>query len=209
MQAGGSSSFNDMRPEQRETYSHLQHDVVGFDKDLKELVEFLLKEEDDKRVASICGMGGLGKTTLAKVVYNDTKVKQHFDCFAWVCISQQCQKRPVWEDILISLDSKYQRDKIKDWSNTKLVEELRQVQQNQKCLVVLDDIWKIEDWNILCEVFPIQDTKSKILLTSCNNDVALHADPRSFHKLECLNLEKSWELLEKLAISWRLGTSNI
>ena len=49
-----------MQPQQRETYSHLQHDVVGFDNDLKELVEFLLKEEEGKRVASICGMGGLG-----------------------------------------------------------------------------------------------------------------------------------------------------
>ncbi|KAK9987898.1 hypothetical protein SO802_028137 [Lithocarpus litseifolius] len=203
LQAGGPSSFNDMQPEQRETYSHLPHAVVGFDNDLKEMVEFLLKEEGDKRVASICGMGGLGKTTLAKMVYNDTKVKQHFDCFAWVYISQQCQKRPVWEDILISLVSNYKRDQIKDWSNRKLVEELLKVQQDQKCLVVLDDIWKIEDWNILCEVFPMKDTKSKILLTSRIRDVALHADPRGFHKLECLNPEKSWELLEKLAISWR------
>ena len=98
---------------------------------------------------------------------------------------------------------------MKDWSNTKLVEELLKVQQNQKCLVVLDDIWKIEDWNILCEVFPMKDTKSKILLTSRISDVALHADPRGVHKLECLNPEASWELLEKLAISWRSGTSNI
>ena len=157
MQVGGSSSFNDMQPEQRETYSHLQHDVVGFDNDLKQLVEFLLKEEEGKRVASICGMGGLGKTTLAKMVYNDTKVKQHFDCFAWVCISQQCQKRPVWEDILISLVSKYQRDNIKGWSDADLVKELLQVQHTQKCLEVLDDIWKIEDWNSLCEVFPMKD----------------------------------------------------
>ena len=209
-QAGGSSSFDDMRPEQRETYSHQRHHVVGFDNDLKELVEFLLKEEEDKRVASIRGMGGLGKTTLAKEVYNDTRVKQNFDCFAWVCITQQCQQRLVWEEILISLVSNYKRDQIKDWTNTKLVEELLQVQENQKCLVVLDDIWKIEDWDILCEVFPLKDTRSKILLTTRISDVALKADPRGFHhELGCLNPEKSWELFEKLAISCRPGTSNI
>ena len=50
---------------------------------------------------------------------------------------------------------------------------------------------------------------SKILLTSRISDVALRADPRGVHKLECLNPEASWELLEKLAISWRSGTSNI
>uniref|UniRef100_A0A2N9GBW2 Rx N-terminal domain-containing protein n=1 Tax=Fagus sylvatica TaxID=28930 RepID=A0A2N9GBW2_FAGSY len=67
--------------EQRQTYSHLGHDVVGFEDDLNKLVAFLLKEEESNRVnvASICGMGGLGKTTLAKMVYNHDKVKQHFE----------------------------------------------------------------------------------------------------------------------------------
>uniref|UniRef100_A0A2N9GL59 NB-ARC domain-containing protein n=1 Tax=Fagus sylvatica TaxID=28930 RepID=A0A2N9GL59_FAGSY len=86
--------------------------------------EFLLKEEEGNRVASICGMGGLGKTTLAKMVYNHDKVKQHFDCRAW-----------------------------------------------------------------------IPEVSSQ-----------LHADPRGFlHNLQFLNdaCKKSWELLEKIAISWR------
>ncbi|KAM3743334.1 hypothetical protein ACB098_07G136900 [Castanea mollissima] len=203
IQEGGSSSSNEKGREERETFSHLEDDLVGFDDILKKLVEFLLKEEKGKEVASICGMGGLGKTTLAKMVYNDTRVKQHFDCFAWVCITQQCQKRPVWEEILISLPSKYQRDKIKELSNADLVNELRQVQQTQKCLVVLDDIWEIEDWRILYEAFPVNDTRSKILLTSRKNDVASHANPRGVHKLECLNHADSLELLEKKAISWR------
>nr|POE61812.1 putative disease resistance protein [Quercus suber] len=54
MQAGGPSSLNEREREQRQTFSHLQHEVVGFDKDLNELVEFLLKEEQGKRIASIC-----------------------------------------------------------------------------------------------------------------------------------------------------------
>ena len=57
----------------------------------------------------------------------------------------------------------------------------------------------------------MKDTRSKILLTSRNTDVALKADPRErgILKLKCLSSEKSWELLEKMAISWRSGTSNI
>ncbi|KAK4562440.1 hypothetical protein RGQ29_005077 [Quercus rubra] len=93
---GGPSSFNETQLEQRETYSHLQHDVVGFDKYLKELVEFLLKEEEGKRVASICGMGGPGKTTLAQLVYNDHEVKKHFEHRTWAWISLKCQRRLVW-----------------------------------------------------------------------------------------------------------------
>ena len=65
IQGGGSSSSNEREQECRQTFSHLEHDVVGFDDDLNKLVEFLLRDEEGNRVASICGMGGLGKTTLA------------------------------------------------------------------------------------------------------------------------------------------------
>ena len=225
IQAGGPSSLNEPQPEQRKTYPYLEHDPVGFNDDLDKLVEILLNEEEgNNRVASICGMGGLGKTTLARMVYNDPRVKQSFNGGrTWVCISQQYQKRPVWEEIMINLlpkeksqndqkekSQKDQKEEIKGWSDGDLIRKLREVQQKEKCLVVLDDIWKIEDWNILCQVFPVKDTKSKILLTSRNSDVAMKADPRGIiHNLECLSPEKSWELLEKMAISWRSGTSNI
>ena len=105
--------MNERQREQRQTYSHLEHDVVGLGDDVNKLLDFLLKKEGGNRVASICGMGGLGKTTLAKMVYNHHEVKQHFNC-AWVFISQQCQRRNVWEGILVSLLSlsKEQRDEI-------------------------------------------------------------------------------------------------
>ncbi|KAL4615788.1 hypothetical protein ACB092_07G152400 [Castanea dentata] len=204
IKGGGSSSFNERQREQRQTFSHLEHDVVGFDDDLNKLVEFLLKEGVDNRVASICGMGGLGKTTLAKMVYNYHEVKQHFDCRAWVYISQQCQRRRVWEEILISLLSKDQRDEIQKLKDAEIVEKLRQVQCEKKCLVILDDIWNIEAWNSMEEAFPVRGTGSKILLTSRNKQVCLHVNPKSFLcELQCLNEERSWELLDKIAIYWR------
>ncbi|KAM3695499.1 hypothetical protein ACJW31_07G136600 [Castanea mollissima] len=221
IQAGVPSSLNEPQPEPIKTCPYLEKfDTVGFEEDLDKLVEILLNEEEgNTRVASICGMGGLGKTTLASMVYDHPRVKQYFTggC-AWVCITQQCHKRPVWEEIMIKLllkeksqndqEEKSQNDqkkKIEGWREEDLIRKLHEVQQNERCLVVLDDIWKIEHWNILCKVFPMRDTKSKILLTSRNTDVALKVDPigRGILKLEFLSSENSWKLLEKMAISGR------
>ena len=155
IQGGDPSTSNERQREQRQTYSHLGHDVVGFEDDLNKLVAFLLIKEESNRVnvASICGMGGLGKTTLAKMVYNDDKVKQHFECRAWVFISQQCQRRNVWEGILFSLlsPSKEQRDEIRQLTDDEIVAKLLHVQSQKKCLVILDDIWNTEHWDIFKE----------------------------------------------------------
>ena len=155
-------------------------------------------------------MGGLGKTTLAKMVYNHPNVKKHFECCAWVYISQNFQRRHVWEQILLSLQSlsREQKDEIRRLTDAELAYKLCQVQRERKCLVILDDIWGVETWNIICEAFRWRDTKSKILLTTRYKDVIWQIDPRGFmYELQPLNLERSWLLFEKIALSWRQGTN--
>ncbi|THF97827.1 hypothetical protein TEA_010645 [Camellia sinensis var. sinensis] len=185
----------------RKSYPHImEEDIVGLDKDLTEIVEHLVKEERQCRVVSIWGMGGLGKTTLAKEVYHHNDVRRHFDCFSWAFISQQCNLREVLEGILIGLTSPSldKRKKIKIMKLGELVEELFQVQSQKKCLVVIDDIWKAQDWEILSPAFPNKkDASSKILLTTRKKEVASYADQP--HELRTLTEDESWKLFEKKA----------
>ena len=102
------------------------------------------------------------------------------------------------------------KDEIRKLDEVDIINKLYQVQFDQKCLVVLDDIWNEEAWNKLCEAFLKEATNSKILLTSRNQQVCQHVDPGGFHyQLQHLNDVESLELLEKIAISGREGTCNI
>lgn len=89
-QSEASSSRYELQQQGWQTYAHLiEEDVVGLEENVKELVNYLVRDEKCQ-VVSICGMGGLGKTTLAREVYHQTDVRSYFDSFAWATISPPC-----------------------------------------------------------------------------------------------------------------------
>ncbi|XP_021818125.1 putative disease resistance protein At1g50180 [Prunus avium] len=205
----GAISLYERQQQVRRTYSHIiERDVVGLENSAEELVRHLVKKEFSHRIVSIWGMGGLGKTTLAKQIYRHNKVRRHFGCFVWVCISQQCQVRSVWEEILIKLISAttVQREEIAKQKDNEIAKRIYLLQQKSRCLVVLDDIWSIEAWESLKAAFPLygEETESRILLTTRNKEVALHSNG-FIHQPHPLNNDESWELFEKIAIFGREG----
>ncbi|XP_048427884.1 disease resistance protein RPP8-like isoform X2 [Pyrus x bretschneideri] len=209
-QYGGATSFERQKV-QRETYPHvIERDVVGLEKDIEILVTQLVKKEKCPQVVSIWGMGGSGKTTLAKQVYGHNEdVKRHFDCFAWVCVSQQFQEKEVLEDILNQLIRDI-KDKTKEMNKNQIVEKLCSIQKEKKCLVVLDDVWTRNAWNSLKPGFSRgAETKSCILLTTRKKDVAKIAGENGFvHASRALDDKESWELFKKIAISGRDQTNS-
>ncbi|KAM7488985.1 hypothetical protein LguiB_026469 [Lonicera macranthoides] len=206
----GLSSSHERLNQVWKSYSHfIEEDFVGFDEDIKTLVGELVNQYTDRRVVSIFGMGGLGKTTLAMKVYHHPDVRRHFDSFASVCISQKWEKVDVLKGILIKLISadEQKKEEIKEMTEDDLARELCQIQQQKKCLVVLDDIWDNYVWNALQQAFPDGDTGSRILLTTRKKEVACHIDRCGFHhQLGFLKREESWQLLVKKAFPGRRDT---
>nr|XP_027101684.1 putative disease resistance protein At1g50180 [Coffea arabica] len=102
------------------------------------------------------------------------------------------------QDILMQLCPE-KEEEIKNIEDRELVRELYRVQTEYKCLITLDDIWYMHDWENLVHAFPDVEGGSKMMLTTRTKEVAEIGYP---YEIKCLNEEESWELL-KATISSR------
>ncbi|XP_027124109.1 putative disease resistance RPP13-like protein 3 [Coffea arabica] len=178
-------------------------DIVGFEELTKSLVAELLKEDKNRRVVSIVGMGGAGKTTLAKKVYNHADVRARFNCRAWVCLSLSYDHKEMLRSIIKQLNTVDNKllEMLEKMEEQDLERRLYQDLQDKCYLLVLDDVWKEEAWDCLARAFPDVNTSSRLLLTSRNRGVPLHADALSKpHVLKTLGQEDSWQLFLRKAL---------
>lgn len=175
-----------------------EQDFVGRGEEIKNLVS-CLKEGNDNWVVSICGMGGLGKTTLAKKVYKHEDVRRHFDRLVFLCLGQECNVEATLRRILQELVPGKKDHEISSMSAADVEDEIRKVLSENRSLVLLDDIWTVEAWKGLSGALStIQVTGGKVFLTTRNREVA-ELGNNIVHQLNCLSDEESWELLQKKA----------
>nr|ABW24171.1 LOV1-like protein [Olimarabidopsis cabulica] len=187
--------------ELRQTFANSsESDLVGMEQSVEALVGHLV-ENDNIQVVSISGMGGIGKTTLARQVFHHDMVQRHFDGFAWVCVSQQFTQKHIWQRIWQELEP-HDGD-ISHIDEHILQGKLFKLLETGKYLVVLDDVWKEEDWDRIKAVFSGRKGW-KMLITSRNEGVGLHADPTCFSfRPRLLTPLESWKLCEKIVFHRR------
>ncbi|XP_049387932.1 putative disease resistance RPP13-like protein 1 [Solanum stenotomum] len=175
-------------------------DIFGRQNDIEELVDRLLSEDASGKkltVVPIVGMGGLGKTTLAKAVYNDERVEKHFVLKAWFCVSEAYDAFRITKGLLQEIGS---TDLKVDDNLNQLQVKLKKRLKGKKFLLVLDDVWNdnYNVWDDLRNVFVQGDIGSKIIVTTRKESVALIMGNEKI-SMDNLSTEASWSLFKRHA----------
>ncbi|KAB1213554.1 Disease resistance protein RGA2 [Morella rubra] len=180
-----------------------QSDIFGREDDKESIVHMLLSNEFDREgdvsVIPIIGMGGLGKTTLAQVVFNDERVKGHFESRMWVCVTVQFELTRILKE-MIQFHSKMA---FSDSSTSHLQSRLQHFLTGQRFLLVLDDIWT-EDyrkWDSLKDLLKKGAMGSRVLVTSRITKVKDTIGTQPPHSLGYLPEDECWSLFSSMVFS--------
>ncbi|KAL4600827.1 hypothetical protein ACB092_11G228100 [Castanea dentata] len=162
-------------------------DIHGREEDKKAIVKLLLSGESSNAqlsVIPILGMGGMGKTTLAQLVYNDNEVSQYFEEKAWGCVAEDFDIVRVTREILQSFTSESCNDDNLELLQVKLKGKL----SGKKFLLVLDDVWNenYNDWDRLRCPFKFGAPGSKIIITTRIDRVSSTMGTTQAYKLKKL-----------------------
>ncbi|XP_028782300.1 putative disease resistance RPP13-like protein 1 [Neltuma alba] len=151
-------------------------------------------------------MGGIGKSTMAQVVYNDERVKREFELKAWVCVSEEFDVVGVTKLILeaFSLGGHYTNDL------NSLQAKLKEMFCGKKFLIVLDDVWNenYDEWCHLKRPFQYRAQGSRIIVTTRSQRVASIMQTVESYKLKYLSDEDCWNLFAKHAFGYKNSRTN-
>ncbi|KAJ1695692.1 hypothetical protein LUZ63_012390 [Rhynchospora breviuscula] len=186
-----------------QSHSHVNEStVIGRSEDLERIVSILILEQfrrENVEVLPIVGMGGLGKTTLAQLIYGDERVKNHFQLHLWVCVSDEFDVARIAKsiiDLAIGSDSKLPME------NMELIQRrLRDELLMKKFLLILDDVWNENrtKWEQLKLLLSCGAPGSMVIVTTRSKKAASVMGTRSAYVLQGLNEDHMWDIFRQRA----------
>jgi disease resistance protein RPM1 len=176
-----------------------EEEIVGFGAHKRLLMKWLTGDADPRRtIVAVCGMGGVGKTTLATNVYRKVAANCHFDCAAWVNVSRNFTTDDLLRRILKELHRGAQAGGEK-WDvdmmdYRSLVEALRALLAHKRFFILLDDVWDADAWFQLRTALPDSPNGSRIVITTRSREVAALGSTNRTIMLEPLPEHEAWSL---------------
>ncbi|XP_057802273.1 putative late blight resistance protein homolog R1B-14 isoform X2 [Salvia miltiorrhiza] len=167
--------------------------MVGLNVDLMEIMGRLCGDSRELQILPITGMGGIGKTTLARNAYDHPFSMEHFQIRVWVTISQDYSEQRILSNLLDSL-KEFDRER----GNISMAVKVYQILVGRRFLIVIDDIWSAKVLDDIRKLFPDNNNGSRILLTTRLADVAAYANSSMpSHELHLMDSDQSWNLLRE------------
>ncbi|TVU20926.1 hypothetical protein EJB05_30532 [Eragrostis curvula] len=164
------------------------------DTERKEIVQMLTDKTNTEplTVLPIVGMGGLGKTTLAQLIYNDPKVKKHFEKLIWVCVSDEFDVADLGNKICNSSGEKNLENALQN---------LQKLLSGKRYLLVLDDVWNKDSnkWLKLKACLQQGGTGSFVLTTTRDNGIAELMGTTKVHNIALLHNDFIKQIIEARA----------
>ncbi|KAH7688917.1 P-loop containing nucleoside triphosphate hydrolase protein [Dioscorea alata] len=184
------------------TSSTNERKIYGRNDEIQRLIEFLTGpnvNNSNVYVASIVGMGGIGKTTLAQFVFNNKEIKNHFNKKAWIYVSNHFDRFRITKEMLHVIRPNVQ---CCSTSNLDFLErELQRYLTGKKFLLVLDDIWS-DEWQWL--LAPLQSSQAQVIkiIVTCRDPMVLRSiDERNKIILKGIDHQEYWSLFMNCAFA--------
>nr|UBY07480.1 NBS-LRR disease resistance protein [Dasypyrum villosum] len=148
-------------------------ELVGIDEPKAEVIKLLTQgasTQEQMKLVSIVGSGGMGKTTLANQVYQD--LKGEFKCRAFLSVSRNPDIMNIMRTIFSEVSGQRYAD-TEAGSIQQLISKIVDFLADKvKYFVVVDDIWDVDTWHVIRLAFPMTSSGSIIITTTRINDVA-------------------------------------
>ncbi|KAL0318550.1 UNVERIFIED_CONTAM: putative late blight resistance proteinR1A-4 [Sesamum angustifolium] len=165
--------------------------MVGFDERLLQIMDELTRDGSNLQILPIVGMGGIGKTTLARSAFDHPYIVNHFDIRIWFTISQKYSLR----ELLLGFSNDGKEQESGEETVAELGEKLHKKLFGRKYLIVMDDVWSIKAWDDLNLYFPKSSNGNRVMMTTRLLNVVVSLGSREPYLMDFLDDEKSWNLL--------------
>ncbi|KAM0860314.1 hypothetical protein ACQ4PT_046631 [Festuca glaucescens] len=184
----------------RETSSIMETQIVGRTEEKEEILSSLFDSMTEEiTILPIYGIGGLGKTTLAKMIYNNTQFKEYSQ--VWVYVSQIFDLKKIGNSIISQLSEK---GKESDYTGMELIHKsLQKLLADKKILIVLDDLWEGDEFHLqsLMDMLRVgKGGKVVVIVTTRDEDIAKKISTIKPYKLAPLTDDICWSIIKQKSV---------